>query len=754
MRAIFGCCQAAGERGDLFAIQPCPPNLLSLQVAEARAQAQAQTLEADRLRAELERVTAQLQQSKQQQQQDAVVPPPQSSAPPGRFRASSSSGPTDAQTHVSTTPPAQVPLANRAPVASPRNVAAAKAYAAALAAEGVPVSADVLLAGGAAVPAATRPPSTSEPKSASDPAQVQAPAPAAAAPSLERGTEERLGSDSATASGGDDPSTGGAGSDAVPVCPAGVSQRLYTTILHMPVPALKGMLARAGIPHSDCREKNDLRERLLQAVEKGQSLSPTHVRGGTTAANGAAAPKDTHGDSREAHAAGDTLLGSASSATAPPAGPSRMPSRPSAGGAADDAAGLAAEEPPDGRGESAARSQQMQTQSQRETAPPSRSTAHPAPAGETGASDPAVRRERAPSDATTKSTSTGVAVSYASPQKPHLAASAAGLPESTTKAPSPQELKNWLPARASDGAVYYYHRITRAVRWDKPEAEIAKKMEARILVVRGDSLGCERYPKCLSPSTRYTYRTRVLLLQEDAAVKARQAERLAGLAADQEQARQAAAQRARIESEVDGRVKAWSRGKGIRQLLVTLHTVLTTRTVPEYVVSGASASGSAEELKKTYHKAIRLVHPDKVAPTASLEAQIESQKIFAVLSEAYKKYSDAEAAGGGAGAGLASFTTAAQNARRTPSAGEMPSFGSFGAGSSGVSGAAARARAAFNAMHSATRGPTTAGGIPTGGGPGVGAGGARFTTFSAHSGYSGGVGWAGPGMPSGSTSSR
>ena len=87
--------------------------------------------------------------------------------------------------------------------------------------------------------------------------------------------------------------------------------------------------------------------------------------------------------------------------------------------------------------------------------------------------------------------------------------------------------------------------------------------------------------------------------QEDAAVKARQAERLAGLAADQEQARIAAAQRSRIEAEVDARVKLWSRGKGIRQLLASLHTILTSRSVPDYVAGGASASSNADELKKT-----------------------------------------------------------------------------------------------------------------------------------------------------------
>lgn len=54
----------------------------------------------------------------------------------------------------------------------------------------------------------------------------------------------------------------------------------------------------------------------------------------------------------------------------------------------------------------------------------------------------------------------------------------------TTTPTSPQELKNWIPAQAPDGSTYYWHRVTRAVRWDKPDSETAKKMEARISGVR------------------------------------------------------------------------------------------------------------------------------------------------------------------------------------------------------------------------------------------------------------------------------
>jgi hypothetical protein len=185
--------------------------------------------------------------------------------------------------------------------------------------------------------------------------------------------------------------------------------------------------------------------------------------------------------------------------------------------------------------------------------------------------------------------------------------------------------------------------------------------------------------------------------------------------------------KSRVETEVDNRVKHWARGKSIRQMLLSLHVVMTTRSALSDF--GASASNTAEELKKAYFKAIRLVHPDKVAPSASLEAQIESQKVFAALSEAYKRYTDSE---GTSSSGVSGFASAAaQNAAgRRPAtasaAGEVPNFGGFGAGASGASGAAARARAAFNAMHSATRGVPPPANTGTAAAAGV-----RFATFGA-----------------------
>lgn len=427
-------------------------------MAEARAQAQAQATEADQLRKELQRVNALLSQRAPLPSQPEMQPAssaeaagttqPPSVLPPDateRARAGSATGSTDAGVSGSTSARSAAPPPAALPVASPRNVAAAKAYAAALAAEGHPVSAASLLAG-AAARAATEPSAKA----------VAANPPPAAAPAADKGVErlERRGSDGTGDDAAAEAATTGAESG-VPVCPPGVTQRLYTTILHMSVSALKGMLTRAGIPHGDCREKNDLRERLLQAVEKGQSLSPT--TGPRPGHSFAAGPGAAAGAPREQR-------GPPTSEYGEPSGSSSR--RPSSGPASGDvpfdarlhAAGTAR---PTGSGDAATFAR-----------------------GEHSASTDGAPASGAPGPAEVAVTNT------ASPpqNRPPLAMATSGLPEAA-KAPSPQELKNWLPARAPDGAVYYYHRVSRAVRWDKPEAEIARKMEARILGVRAEPCG-------------------------------------------------------------------------------------------------------------------------------------------------------------------------------------------------------------------------------------------------------------------------
>ena len=83
---------------------------------------------------------------------------------------------------------------------------------------------------------------------------------------------------------------------------------------------------------------------------------------------------------------------------------------------------------------------------------------------------------------------------------------------------------------------------------------------------------------------------------------------------------------------------------------------LQGREVPEAIqqaAAGVSAGlgGEGESLKKLYFKVVRAIHPDKVLD-APEDVRFEYQRVFTVLTEAYKKHQEAPAtAGTGAGKG-------------------------------------------------------------------------------------------------------
>lgn len=209
-----------------------------------------------------------------------------------------------------------------------------------------------------------------------------------------------------------------------------------------------------------------------------------------------------------------------------------------------------------------------------------------------------------------------------------------GAPSTTTAAASsPQELKNWIAAQAADGSTYYWHRVTRAVRWDKPDLETARRVEARIA---GMNDGVQK--------------------------------RLAELAAEEEAAKRDSARKSAMEGDIETRVRVWARGKNIKAMLSSLDAVLLTKEVPDSIASLAAAGGP-DDVKKAYMRAVRIVHPDK-SSTAPLEAQVEAHKVFTVLSDAYRKYSsvlDALAEARSTGAGVHSSAT--RNSMHTASTG-------------------------------------------------------------------------------------
>ena len=61
-------------------------------------------------------------------------------------------------------------------------------------------------------------------------------------------------------------------------------------------------------------------------------------------------------------------------------------------------------------------------------------------------------------------------------------------PAAASKAPFDQSaadvrsvaVDNWIPATTDGGQVYYYHRLTRATRWTKPDKAVLDDIEDRL----------------------------------------------------------------------------------------------------------------------------------------------------------------------------------------------------------------------------------------------------------------------------------
>ena len=206
----------------------------------------------------------------------------------------------------------------------------------------------------------------------------------------------------------------------------------------------------------------------------------------------------------------------------------------------------------------------------------------------------------------------------------------------------------------SDGRVYYYHRVTRSTRWERPGPEVAARLAARVAA------------------------------DEEATAK-RQAERLAGLAAAEEAAEEARAEAERQGRAAEAAVSAWAAANGWEGLKPMRRAVKAAAALaqvrgdaPEAVVAAAVAApltavacmlaslhslpglgglvqrpllqlaapppgappGSpppppdASSLKRAFFGAMKALHPDKTVG-APLAERLTAQAAFAAVSAAH-----------------------------------------------------------------------------------------------------------------------
>ena len=189
---------------------------------------------------------------------------------------------------------------------------------------------------------------------------------------------------------------------------------------------------------------------------------------------------------------------------------------------------------------------------------------------------------------------------------------------------------NWLEATTKDGRIYFYHRKTRKVRWDKPPPHIARQMDER-------------------------------KRQEEMLAEKRRKERVDALRRAQEDKKEYNAHKLRLSNDVQKRVHKWShrgpnglQAKTLYELLDTIHTAM-----PNLIPKALPGSGHLEwhsinedsdpfglhstprrvdmkVLKKMYRVALLKVHPDRIGKDASLEDRLLAEQVFDVINKQAK----------------------------------------------------------------------------------------------------------------------
>jgi hypothetical protein len=137
-------------------------------------------------------------------------------------------------------------------------------------------------------------------------------------------------------------------------------------------------------------------------------------------------------------------------------------------------------------------------------------------------------------------------------------------------------------------------------------------------------------------------------------------------------------------------VARWVRasGRSLPHMLRTLPALFKAEGVPEGVAQAVEALGpGSDDVKKSYLRVIRVLHPDKVQASASLEQQVLSRCVFAALSEAYQAHVEA-------GAG-----PPPQPAEPPGPAGPHHARGSSGSGSTSGPTSAHHRRSSYSSLH-------------------------------------------------------
>lgn len=174
--------------------------------------------------------------------------------------------------------------------------------------------------------------------------------------------------------------------------------------------------------------------------------------------------------------------------------------------------------------------------------------------------------------------------------------------------------EGWAQVTAPDsGKVYYYHKITRVSRWDRPKNDINADIEAENMKKEDE----------------------VKLKQQKLEAEKQQIE-------IEKQKIETEKQIDEIQIKVQTASRHWKqpatymKPKDISQMLTTLHKLVPFISEFQIVNQGTVLSeDSPTEIKKSYLRAARLIHPDKLSDKLDIEASLLAKSAFVMVTEAY-----------------------------------------------------------------------------------------------------------------------
>ena len=172
--------------------------------------------------------------------------------------------------------------------------------------------------------------------------------------------------------------------------------------------------------------------------------------------------------------------------------------------------------------------------------------------------------------------------------------------QSEKKKKKKKEEAVWIEAKSDDGEFYYYHRITRDVRWERPPDHLIYQVN-----------------------------------EEEMKVKAQQEERLRHLEEEARKREKEEEDLVRLKSEIDHLVDNWTFGKELKHLIIDLPGILPHIESTKFPKLKRRADES--QVKRAYRKVIRLVHPDK-QKGRTLRERLLAQRVTSALLKASSEY--------------------------------------------------------------------------------------------------------------------